>query len=208
MTEAYIEGFCKMAEACGVDPNTLLQKEALAPVVLSKALLRALKLRGKTKALRAIGGPGVSVQRMGVYGDSVVDDALALANRMYKADAIQKTRRALSRALARSGKDLTFRNLTSTDGGRSYIWGYGDLSGLGGAKYMRRLREFADKAKLNVDKRFLSGSTDWFDLTRGEQVNSARHLMWRKPFGFRGTTGRGLAEESDKIRNADIFNGK
>lgn len=28
MTEAYIAGFCKMAEACGVDPNTLLQKEA------------------------------------------------------------------------------------------------------------------------------------------------------------------------------------
>lgn len=99
MTQAYIEGFCKTAEAYGVDPDALI-KQALGPIGLLKLAPKALSAAKAMKAVRNLGwAPPQSLLRKGM-DTSVMKNLSTLARRGDTADTLRTADSLYNKAIA------------------------------------------------------------------------------------------------------------
>jgi len=130
MTQAYIEGFCKAAEAHGVDPQELLKVAAKMDPRQFKAVRRAFNL-GFTEAARGPYGGRIRLDHMpsitpGAHGDNWTK---AIERRIFEVEGLPYTRtvrRAMRDGAARA-KEVPFRyrgdppNYTKTKRWRNYM---------------------------------------------------------------------------------------
>ena len=88
MTEAYMEGFAKMAEECGVDPQELMKQAQL--LALARSVPKAFRAAKAMMAASDLGwGAPRTLARHGL-GTSVLKNLSVMGQRADKADRLRK----------------------------------------------------------------------------------------------------------------------
>ena len=98
MTEAYMEGFAKMAEECGIDPHELMKQAQL--FALARSVPKAFRAAKAMRAASDLGwGAPMSLARHGL-GTSVLKNLSVMGQRADKADKLRKANTMFNKAKA------------------------------------------------------------------------------------------------------------
>ena len=98
MTESYMEGFSKMAEECGVDPQELMKQAQL--LALARSVPRAFSAAKAMRAASNLGwGAPMTLARHGL-GTSVLKNLSVMGQRADKADKLRTANTMFNKAKA------------------------------------------------------------------------------------------------------------